>query len=104
MINLTDDTFISEVIESDKVTVVDFWADWCGPCKMLTPVLSELAEDYNGEVKFCKANIEDVPDMSNKIGITNVPFIAIYKDGQIVKETTGVKPKKDIKNLIDEID
>ncbi|SFI63430.1 thioredoxin [Treponema bryantii] len=99
-LNITKDTFQKEVLESDKPVIVDFWATWCGPCRMLGPVVTELAEEHP-EIKVCKVNVDDEPDLAQKYGVMSIPFIATFKNGQLHKSSVGVQPKESLLALLD---
>ncbi|HON08897.1 MAG TPA: thioredoxin [Verrucomicrobiota bacterium] len=103
IINLTSDNFETEVIKSNIPVVVDFWADWCGPCKMLAPVLDELANEYVGKVKICKLNVDDCPEIANNYGISSIPTILFFKEGNVVGQSVGVKPKTVLKASLDKL-
>ena len=91
-IGLTDESFDSEVLESEGMVLVDFWAEWCGPCRMAGPVLDKIAEEYEGQLKVCVVNIDDHRDAAVKAGVTGIPTLNIYKAGQIVDQIKGVTP------------
>jgi len=91
-VDLTDDSYDSEVLESDALVLVDFWAEWCGPCRMAVPVLDNIAEEYKGDVKVFKMNIDEYRDSAVKAGVTSIPTLNIYKAGQIVDQIKGVTP------------
>ena len=99
-LNITKDTFQKEVLESDKPVIVDFWATWCGPCRMLGPVVAELAEEHP-EIKVCKINVDDEPDLAQQYGVMSIPFIATVKNGQLYKSSVGVQPKESLLALLD---
>ena len=91
-VDLTDENYDSEVLESDALVLVDFWAEWCGPCRMAGPVLDNIAAEFPGNVKVCKMNIDDHRDSAVKAGVTSIPTLNIYKGGQIVDQIKGVTP------------
>ena len=99
-LNITKDTFQKEVLESDKPVIVDFWATWCGPCRMLGPTIAELAEEHP-EIKVCKVNVDDEPDLAQEYGVMSIPFVASFKGGQLHKSSVGVQPKEAILGLLD---
>ena len=98
--NITSANFKSEVLESDKPVIVDFWATWCGPCRMLGPVVEELAEEHP-EIKVCKVNVDDEPDLAQQFGVMSIPFVASFKGGQLHKSSVGVQPKESLLSLLD---
>jgi thioredoxin 1 len=92
-LELTDSNFQSTVLDSDKLTVVDFWAEWCGPCRAIGPVIEELAKDYDGKINVGKVNVDHNPNLSVNYGITSIPAILFIKGGQIVDKQIGAVPK-----------
>lgn len=92
--------FIQEVINSEQATVVDFWAPWCGPCRMLGPVMDELAEDMNGKAKFFKINVDENTAIAQKYGISSIPCVMVFKDGEVVDTMVGFRPKQDMQSII----
>ena len=92
--HLTDDSFRSEVLESDGAVMVDFWADWCGPCHALAPTIEELARDFEGSVKVAKLEIDENPKYAMAYGIRSVPTVLIFRGGQVVDAVIGVHPKE----------
>lgn len=102
-IELTDATF-DEIVHSSEVPVlVDFWAPWCGPCKMIAPVIQELADEYAGKAKICKLNTDDAPDTAVELGISAIPTIILFKGGQVHKKWVGLTSKKDFAEAIDRL-
>ncbi len=99
-LNITSANFKSEVLESDKPVIVDFWATWCGPCRMLGPTIAELAEEHP-EIKVCKVNVDDEPDLAQEYGVMSIPFVASFKGGQLYKSSVGVQPKEALLSLLD---
>jgi thioredoxin 1 len=90
---ITDQTFEDEVIKSETPVVVDFWAPWCGPCRMMAPITEKLAEDYTGKVKFCKLNVDDNRETSSKYGIMSIPTLLFFKDGRQIDSSLGALPE-----------
>ena len=100
---VTDETFQSEVLDSDMPVVVDYWAEWCGPCRMASPVLDKIADEYAGKVKVCKVNVDEARQTATQNGIMSIPTLHIFKDGQAVDQMVGVSPnfEDDLKKKID---
>ena len=99
---VTDAEFESTVLQSDKPVLLDFWAEWCQPCKMLSPTVEEIAGEYEDAVKVGKLNVDDNPDTATKYGIRGIPTLLFFKGGQVVQQLVGVKSKSEIKKVIDE--
>lgn len=98
--NVTDDTFEAEVLKADIPVLVDFWAEWCGPCKMLTPIMEELAKDFKDKVKIVKVNIDQNPTTPSTLGIRSIPTMILYQNGKVVDTKVGVLPKNSIAEWI----
>jgi thioredoxin 1 len=99
---LTDGNFGQEVLKSDIPVLVDFYADWCGPCTMMAPIVEDLSEDYKGVVKVGKVNVEEYPDLSSKYSVINIPTFLLFKDGQITETIVGGgMSKEDFKSKIE---
>ena len=89
----TDSNFQNEVLESDRLSVIDFWAEWCGPCRAIGPVIEELSKEYDGKVNIGKVNVDENPQLSMNYGITSIPAILFIKGGQVVDKQVGAVPK-----------
>lgn len=92
-LEFTDANFQKEVLDSDKLSVIDFWAEWCGPCRAIGPVIEELSKEYDGKVKVGKVNVDHNPQISMNYGITSIPAILFVKNGQVVDKLVGAQPK-----------
>ena len=97
---LTQNNFEEEVLKSDIPVLVDFWASWCGPCKMLAPTIAELAKEYEGKVKVCKLNIDDDASIAIKYGIASIPTVVLFKNGDVADKSVGFVPKAVIENML----
>ena len=99
----TSDDFKSEVVESDTPVLVDFWAEWCGPCKVIAPVVEELAADYKGKIKFGKVNVDDNNMVASEYGVRSIPTLLIFKNGSVVNQIVGAVPKEKITDILDTV-
>lgn len=97
--DISSETFESEIKEG--VVVVDFWAPWCGPCKMIAPILEELDKEFEGKAKITKLNVDDYQDVANKFGIMSIPTLLVFKNGELQDKTTGFQPKEVFQELIE---
>ena len=98
-IAITNANFDTEVLQSPVPILLDFWAPWCGPCKMVGPFIEQLAEEYSNRLKVGKVNVDDEADLANRHGIVSIPMFVVYKDGKIVNQTVGALPKQNIEAL-----
>lgn len=98
---VTDSTFETEVLKSDMPVLVDFWAPWCGPCRMVAPVVEELSDEFSGKVKFLKLNTDDNMNTAAAYGIRSIPTLLMFKGGQPVEQIIGFRPKGDLKRVIE---
>ena len=102
VLELTDGNFEAEVVNSDVPVLVDFWAEWCMPCKMIAPIVEELASEYVGKLKFGKVDLDSNRDISLKLNISAIPTLILFKDGEPIKKFVGLQPKADLKSALDE--
>jgi thioredoxin len=100
VIEVTDQTFASEVLESDKPALVDFWAEWCAPCRQIAPIIKELAGEYGDRVKIAKMDVDANPQTPGRYGVRAIPTILAVKGGQIVQQITGARPKADFEAMV----
>ena len=101
IVHVTDDSFENEVLQSSAPVLVDYWAEWCGPCKMIAPVLDEIASEYDGRVKIAKLNIDDNPNTPPRYGIRGIPTLMLFKDGEVEATKVGAVSKSQLTAFID---
>ena len=102
-VEVTDADFSQTVLESGQPVMVDFWAEWCGPCKMIAPVVEELAEEYEGRFSFTKLDVDSNPKVAMQFGIRSIPALLLFKDGKVAEQVIGAVPKALLKRKIDKV-
>lgn len=100
-ITVTNDNFQDEIMDSDLPVLLDFWASWCGPCKMIAPIVEEIAEEYDGVIKVGKINVDEEPFLSAQFGVVSIPTLVVIKDGRQVNSAVGYRTREDIIKLLD---
>ena len=103
IVTLTQDNFQQQVLQSTTPVLVDFWAEWCGPCKMIAPLLDELAEEYSGKVKIGKVNVDEHQGLAAEYGVRAIPTLLLIKNGQVAEQMVGAKSKRDLKASFDKV-
>lgn len=103
IVSLSETNFAEEVLKSSVPVLVDFWAEWCGPCKMLAPVLDELAGEFDGRVKIAKVNIDDHQALATEYGIRAIPTLLLFKEGQVAEQIVGMRNKRDLKLSLEKV-
>ena len=101
IVHVTDSSFEDEVLKSDTPVLVDYWAEWCGPCKMIAPVLDEIAKDYSGKLKICKLNIDENAETAPKYGVRGIPTLMLFKDGNVEATKVGALSKSQLATFLD---
>ena len=101
IVTLTQENFAEEVLKSSKPVMVDFWAEWCAPCKMISPLLDELAAEYDGKVKIGKINTGEQQQLASQFGVNSIPTLLFFKNGHVVNQFVGARPKRDFKAALD---
>jgi len=101
-VNVTADTFESEVLQSDKPVLVDFWAEWCGPCKMIAPILDQVAEEYTEKLQVMKLDLDENQPIAVRYGVRSIPTLMLFKNGVVEAQHVGMLSKEQLKNLLDE--
>jgi thioredoxin 1 len=101
VVTLTDATFDTEVTNAEQPVLIDFWAEWCGPCRMVTPIVESLAADYDGKVKVAKLNVDENPQVSRRFNIRSIPTLLLFKDGELKETAIGLRPKPQLEQLLD---
>ena len=99
-ITITNENFESEVMQSQMPVLVDFWASWCGPCKMLAPTVAQIADEYEGRVKVGKVNVDEQPDLAGRYGIASIPTLMLFENGQVKNTSVGFMPKEQIEEMM----
>jgi thioredoxin 1 len=99
-INLTTDQFEQEVLKADVPVLLDFWAPWCGPCRMLAPTVEEIAEEYDGRAKVCKVNVDEEEELAIRFGIASIPTLLVFRNGQLADTKVGFVPKEEIEAML----
>ncbi len=100
---VTDQTFDAEVLQSDKPTIIDFWAEWCAPCRAISPIIKQLAEDYDGKLKVVKMNIDENPKTPGKYGVRAIPMVLAFQNGQVVEQLQGARPKAAFEEMVQKL-
>ena len=97
---LTEQNFEGEVLQAELPVLIDFWAPWCGPCRMLAPAVAQIAEEYAGKAKVCKVNVDEAPELARRFGIMSIPTVLVFKGGQLTEKLVGLRPKAELEALL----
>ncbi len=97
---ITKENFEQEVLKSDKPVLIDFYADWCGPCRMLSPMISEIAKEYDGKVKVCRINVDEENELASAFQVSSIPLLVVMKNGKVTNASVGVRPKSQIVSML----
>ena len=100
VIELTNDNFEAEALKSELPVLVDFWAEWCGPCRMIAPTVAELSEEYDGKIKFCKLNVDHAKEVASEYGIRSIPTLMLFKGGAVQENIVGAQPKESLQAFL----
>lgn len=100
LLEVTDETFDTEIVNADTPAMVDFWAEWCGPCRMVSPVVEELAKEYDGKIKIAKMDVDQNRQTPARFGIRNIPTLILFKDGEVAQTIIGAQPKSNIEEAL----
>lgn len=103
ILTITQENFNQEVLQSPQPFLVDFWAEWCGPCKMLAPILDELAQEYEGRIRIGKVNIDEHQEVAAQYGIRSIPTLLLFQQGQVAEQLVGLRSKRDLKTAFDRV-
>lgn len=101
-VNINKSNFLSEVIHSDKPVLMDFWAPWCGPCRMVGPYIDQIAEAYAGKAAVCKVNVDECPEIAARYGVSTIPTVMVFHQGKLVERAVGARPKKAFEQMLDQ--
>ncbi len=103
IVNVSVSDFEKEVVNSDVPVMVDFWATWCGPCRMVLPIMDQLADEYKGKAKICEVNVDEESELAAKFGVMTIPTIIVFKDGEIKDQVSGAYPKSHFEDMLNKV-